>query len=329
MIANFPRSWLRRSPVDRDTIELLQTMKADNAAGPPYVRPGDGRDGTGKGWDRLALRLESLLKTNGIEHIEDREFNTWFAEADINSSVHYHHLCFMLYSLLREVDDWKLIDKIKQTQSKNSRNKRSVLIDEIWFTSDILYSLHSLTTVAKHEPSLLEGRPVVLDLGGGWGRIGHTLLRINKNATYIHVDIPIVSVIAQKYLPTTLTGVASYLYRDRPREGDLRRDYFLDRPGIHFLGSQDIERVAYNSVDLFINISSFQEMSNNTVEQYFAQIDRIVDGLFYMKQITAPNYKDGFITQGDDHYPILPKWQRIMLRRYPFQNGYFESIHKI
>ena len=86
--------------------------------------------------------------------------------------------------------------------------------------------------------------------------------------------------------------------------------------------------MANDSVDFFVNISSFQEMSNGTVGSYFSQIDRIVNGLFYMKQIMAPNHKDGFITQGDDYYPILPGWQKKMLRIYPFQNGYFEAIYK-
>ena len=100
----------------------------------------------------------------------------------------------------------------------------------------------------------------MLDLGAGWGRIGHTLMRVNPRVTYVCADLPETLIISQSYLPTTLDNVTSRAYRENLKRID------LSEPGLRFIGSHDLPRIPEKSIDVFINIASFQEMKNDQVE---------------------------------------------------------------
>jgi hypothetical protein len=149
------------------------------------------------------------------------------------------------------------------------------------------------------------------------------LLRLNPNASYVCADLPETLLISQSYLPTTLPGVAVRDYMQN-REG-----MKLDEPGLHFIGSHDLPRIGDRSVDYFLNIASFQEMRNSQVEGYLADIDRICRGVFYTRQISRTNFKDGFVVSGDEYYPFPSRWERKFIRNCDEWSGYFEAAFRL
>ena len=90
-----------------------------------------------------------------------------------------------------------------------------------------------------------------------------------------------------------------------------------------------MEKVRCKTVDFLVNIASFQEMKNQQVKRYFSDFDRIINGIFYTKQIISSNYKDGFKVSGDNLYPYPKNWKKQFLR-YPSEwPGYFEAAFVI
>ena len=268
-----------------EVIELLDLMTADNKRGPAYTQPGDGGDGSAqKGWDFLAKVMRQTLEAEGIGDLENGIYNQWFAGVPVGSTVYYRLYCYLLYQKVSEIDQWGVIEMLKARNPKHKSKSRVVDFEGVDYTSDFLLSLLQVLKVAKHLPIILDEPCVVVDIGGGWGRIGNALWTINRNAAYIHVDIPITSVLAQYYLPTTIEApVYRYpFYRDKKC---IRRSDILGKPGFHFVGSHQIGTLDNSFADTVYNVASFGEMSNSTVESYFSNIDRICDGFFIWSKL--------------------------------------------
>ena len=194
---------------------------------------------------------------------------------------------------------------------------------------DLLISVQHLFSIAEGAPHVLSDSVVFLDLGSGWGRLGHTLLRINRQATYLSVDIPETLLIAQNYLPRTLAETRFYDYHHHKGRNVIARSQLLAEPGVHFLGTHMLPIIENGAVDIFVNVFSFQKMTNTQVRHYFDDIDRVTRGHLYIQQVAATKYKDGFVVSGDDYYPFLGHWRKIFLRPCPHVPDYFEALYHI
>jgi hypothetical protein len=81
--------------------------------------------------------------------------------------------------------------------------------------------------------------------------------------------------------------------------------------------------------DLFINISSLQEMTPAQIDNWFGQIDRLCKGWFYTKQyVESKNGFDNVIIRQED-YPVRTHWQTVLNRKSPIFPEMFETIYKI
>ena len=81
--------------------------------------------------------------------------------------------------------------------------------------------------------------------------------------------------------------------------------------------------------DLFINISSFQEMRPDQVANFLVQVGRHTDGIFYMKQWRAWTNKADGVTIRQEDYLIPGSWDRVYEREHPVQSDFFEAAYRI
>jgi hypothetical protein len=105
----------------------------------------------------------------------------------------------------------------------------------------------------------------------------------------------------------------------------------LSSEGIHFCGAHDLAKFSDKSVDVFINIASFQEMTLEQVDSYFDLIDKKVKGMFYTQQLWTSkthglNHGEIF---GFPDYPWRPYWTRLYLRNASWSDLYFETAFLI
>jgi hypothetical protein len=101
--------------------------------------------------------------------------------------------------------------------------------------------------------------------------------------------------------------------------------------GLWFLGTQDLDRLQDKSVDLFINIGSFQEMILPQIEMYCQVVDRKVRGTFYTLQLwkaETHGFNLGGIP-GFEDYPFHPDWHRWYVRNASWSDLYFEAAYSI
>jgi putative sugar O-methyltransferase len=302
----------------------LAEMRADNAAAAGHYRPGPGG-----GWTRFAREFDETLRREGIGEVEEQYFNSRFAAFPPTHPAYYRYAVFQLYKSLRQKDRWNVFDCLRRTQDQALRDRKHILeFDGVLVSWDLMISTQHLFSIAENAPQILTGPAVLLDLGPGWGRVGHTLLRINARATYLAVDIPETILITQNYLPRTLAGVPIYDYRHHKQQPQITRAQLLAEPGVHCLGTHMLPRIEDKAVDVFLNVFSFQEMPNAYVSCYFDDADRLTKGYFYVQQASVRNYADGFVRSGDDHYPFLAHWQKMFVRPCAHVPDYFEALYR-
>jgi len=125
---------------------------------------------------------------------------------------------------------------------------------------------------------LIEGleRPVIGEIGGGYGKMAYYLVRDMPAFCYLDFD-----------LPETLALITYYLFSCFPErrfllygEGDLSESA-LSKYDFILLPNFCIDALPDLSCDLFVNKNSLGEMNKETVETYLRHVDRTCRGHFW------------------------------------------------
>jgi len=106
-------------------------------------------------------------------------------------------------------------------------------------------------------------RPVVWEIGAGWGGMAYTLKRLCPHVTYVITDLPELFLFSAVYLQSAFPQARIGFYGDAPLEELARMDLdFLFTP------HTALEELALPRLDLTVNMVSFQEMTSEQVEAY-------------------------------------------------------------
>lgn len=167
--------------------------------------------------------------------------------------------------------------------------------------------------------SLLSGlvcdlqRPVVADLGAGYGKLAYFTLRNIKNFTFIDFDLPETLCLAAYYLIKVYPNKKSLLYGEEDYSPSMYKKYDLI-----FMPSYEICKIGQSTVDLFINKNSLGEMTKDAVYNYITYISRATKRYFFhMNHEITPNiYSNNERGLLGFEYPI-PMDQFTLLFRYP------------
>jgi len=82
-------------------------------------------------------------------------------------------------------------------------------------------------------------------------------------------------------------------------------------------------------MDLFISISSLQEMRSDQIATYFRLIDHLTGGRFYMKQWRVSQNPHDEVTIRQEDYPVPPHWRLLYSRQAPVQRRFFEAMYRL
>jgi len=163
--------------------------------------------------------------------------------------------------------------------------------------------------------ALLDGvrRPVVGELGGGYGRWAHFILRDLDQSTYVDFDLPETLCLAAYYLMCSFPTKRTLLYGE---DGYSSRAH--DRYDLIFMPSFEIERLGARSVDLLVNIASLGEMASAAADNYVRYIAAAVrHWFFHINHDVTRSFSgaDGRAPLASE-YPISPHDFRLLFR-YP------------
>lgn len=135
-------------------------------------------------------------------------------------------------------------------------------------TQDLCKSLIEYAKLKKHFGEIMSrGDAVVAEIGGGYGRLAHVVCSLNP-CRYIFIDIPPTLYVAQWYIEN-LFGTDTVLPFAHYDSGAELAAAMTGKRFI-FLTANQVELLAKETVDLFVNIDSFGEMDARAVRNYIA-----------------------------------------------------------
>jgi hypothetical protein len=155
-----------------------------------------------------------------------------------------------------------------------------------------------------------KSRPVVAEIGGGYGKFSYFILRDHPEFTYIDFDLPEVICLAAYYFLKCHPDKKVLLYGEAPYDQFSHSKY-----DAIFMPMFEIEKLAPSSVDLFVNKNSLGEMSRDTVDQYFKYACPASRYIFHLNHELYPNiYDDGSKGYLGFEYPIPQEEFKLLFR---------------
>jgi hypothetical protein len=155
-------------------------------------------------------------------------------------------------------------------------------------------------------------RPVVADLGAGYGKLAYFLLRDHADSCFLDFDLPETLCVAAYYLMKTWPEKRVLLYGEAPYAPDAHEKYDLI-----LMPSFEIEKLPEGSVDLFVNKNSLGEMTAAAGRNYVGHIARAARMFFHLNHDSeAIEFSDGGRALLGHEYPV-PGDEFRLLVRYP------------
>ncbi|MBS0623798.1 MAG: putative sugar O-methyltransferase [Verrucomicrobia bacterium] len=167
----------------------------------------------------------------------------------------------------------------------------------------------------------------VMEIGAGYGRNAAVFLQVHQKLQYVICDIPPALYVSQSYLTQRFPEKKAFLFRPFKSFGEIQKEW--EEAQLCFILPHQLALLPNKCVDLFLNISSFQEMRPEQISYYFSQINRLVHGYFYLKQWKHSCLPQDNVTIKEEDYPDFPHWFRIYSRTCEVQTAFFERLYDL
>lgn len=288
-------------------------------------------------WESLGDVFLKDITKNGILEIHSGFYNSRFHNISKDDQRLYIWFLTMFYNFLKNRDKLNLLNIIETNsfdynfELKNSnlweksRFGTPVSIGKKLYYPDLLFSIYDFYNILEVDPRIANNPIIIGDVGAGWGRIGHVLRQVNPKSTYVVFDIPISLMISSTILPLMLPGSKVTSFEESRGSVEISRTN-LASADCWFLGSHDLPRVEKGAIDIFINVTSFQEMTAEQVKKYLEIIDdRIGSGFVYLRN----NAFSKFNLAGISDYTKPRRWRQIYSRPTIFSELIFEAAFAV
>ncbi|MFC0167421.1 putative sugar O-methyltransferase [Pseudoduganella danionis] len=170
--------------------------------------------------------------------------------------------------------------KLEALQTPLVGNPYGFYIDGQFFRAGVDYQHYYATIISRLIRS--KQHKTVLELGGGFGGLGHFLMRDNPDLTYIDVDLPENMALSAYYLLAGCPDKKVALYGEIDlATADLSQYDAVVLPNFAMAELKD------DSVDMAFNSYSLAEMSLNNVANYVRQFSRLSRKFIYHINHTA------------------------------------------
>jgi hypothetical protein len=296
-------------------------MKADQATAPPAFLPASL-------WQKqLDLSYANLLE--GLQHHDISRFHFFLANFGAWETYHGIEANTMIrdYSrslvrrryltnvvFLKQLEMWTWFHggrrPIESLTYPRHGNQSGAFIDGVFVGAGSFFSEVYGSMLANLVSD--RRRPVVADLGGGYGKLAYFALRDLEQSCFIDFDLPETLCLAAYYWMKSFPEKRILLYGEAEYSSAAHEQY-----DAIFMPSYEIVKLAPQSVDLFMNKNSLGEMTRESVHAYIEHIARATRYFFHMNHDRFANIYDdrkpGLLAH---EYPV-PLDQFKLLFRYP------------
>ena len=230
----------------------------------------------------------------------------------------------MLWKIAERIDAEGLLDFISEPKKGNPFK---IFLGGKLISQDLANSVLEYYSVREHFKASKTKKVIFCELGAGYGRNAYVFLNAFPKGKYIIVDIPPALYVSQEYLSSVFPDKKIFTFRCFDQFCQVEREF--QDADIVFLLPDQAKMLPEKYIDLFINISSLQEMQMQQIQEYFKLIDKLTKGYFYSKQwIISKNPEDRIVINKND-YPVPGNWQELYSRQAKVQTYFFEAMYAI
>jgi|TARA_B100001964_G_scaffold137952_2_gene152105 hypothetical protein len=155
-------------------------------------------------------------------------------------------------------------------------------------------------------------RPVIADLGAGYGKLAYFILRELDTYSFVDFDLPETLCLAAYYLMSAFPGRRTLLYGEENYSVTTHEKY-----DFVFMPPWEMEKLGRSSIDLFVNKNSLGEMRKDAVSNYIKHITNSTRFFFHMNHdITRCTFSDGKHGLLGHEFPVA-MGEFSLLFRYP------------
>ncbi len=273
--------------------------------------------------DKDFYPLKESLKENNFVKFKSflNNFGNWskYLGVEEQTLIQNYNKNFILRKYLK---DHVFLNQLKLWNYFNANRKKISYLQTPKFGNQIgaIFENKYFTTLASFSNEIIASnlndiikslnRPVVAELGAGYGQLAYFLLN-KKKSCFIDIDIPETLCLAAYYLMKCFPNKKVFLYGENKLPENFTKKYDLV-----FLPSYLHKKLKKNSVDLFINKNSLGEMYPNTINAYFKSINKSTKYFFHMNHHIYRNQFDG-VKKGllSEEYPIRKDFK--LVSKYP------------
>jgi putative sugar O-methyltransferase len=284
-------------------------------------------------WTSRANQSQSFFKNNLENNILNFRRNQFlinelprFKINLFDRLIPYKNLIFksiiQKHDLLNEEEKKLINDELKFSEIGNPYfiSHNGVKFNKRW-----IHNIHYIYLIKKYLNELLDkSETLIIDIGGGYGILGHMLNRINFKGTYILVEFPEQLIVAQYFLKSSLLdkkiSSLEFFYNNL----DNLDDNLVRKFNIFLCPCEEYNKLNLSNIDLVTNFFSFGEMEEKNFKEYFdSNILKNTKYIFFINRFYSHNEYDNNISILNYN---LSSFKKLHFDINKFEDNYIKKI---
>lgn len=314
-----------QAPPDSEEMDLLwevrefyRSIKKDQVSQPEIYQP------AGEWREHVAQRMPhySAFQDSSLDRLADLLRNFWRNELGVLVKQYASYQQLMADSeKRRKYAEWMAHDIMIWTHLFEA-DVAELTIPEVGHPWGYLWQgvLIGSKVLRYHALMLqIEGltsdcaRPIVAEIGAGYGGMACYLMRGNESRVYLDFDLPETLAVAAYHLGKALPHRRLYLHNGGP----VQWEKVLSEYDVLLMPNWTIATLPEASVDVFLNTFSLSEMSRPVIEEYLNRIVCSTRSYFLHNNMD----RGGVVNKGYErtpasHYPIPAGTFKLLGKRY-------------
>jgi putative sugar O-methyltransferase len=235
--------------------------------------------------------------------------------------VMYRTLVTLCWRKARALDKLGLCDRLAEPELGNPLR---VTIDGRLVSQDLATSIAEINCFWPWLPETVQAPIEVLEIGGGYGRLAHTIFQTRPVRRYMIVDIPPALQICAHYMSRLMPNLRVFHARSFERWEDVSQE--INASDLVFLFPHQLQLLPNGYVDASLAVSSLHEMRLSQANSYLAEMGRVSRRVIYSKQYWQYiNPHDNIVLeQGQYDYPS--DFSSVHLKNDPLNPTFFEQV---
>ena len=285
---------------------------------------------TSRANDSQDILLKNLENT--IENFRKKELlineNPRFRINFIDKLIPYK---FLVYRSI--IEKYNILNSEEKNLLKNELtfshigNPYFINYDRTIFNKRWIHNIHYTFLIKKYLMNVLsDDNSVIIDIGGGYGILGHMLNRLNYKGTYILVEYPEQLIAAQYFLKASLKNSRVSDLKSLYNKPRVINDKLIKEFDFFLCPISTFNKLKLSKIDLITNFFSFGEMSEENFNSYQeSEILKNSKYIFYINRFYSHNeYKNNLSVL---NYK-LNNYKKIYFDIHKMENYYIRQFYR-